>query len=392
MKKLTNAQLDEIIAKILNGVENEHGQYRAFAEALQSELEPDSRAWVAGSEVGLEGFGYDSNPRRGVTARCVGGNGKLYRISAADVDVADNAAGSHYLAAYRRWLGLTPYLPAGAPAAQQLKQQQVELLLMAPIKDALRCRVKDSGQMVTLRLLGRHAVVPGETLMVEITKVYTRAGHDLLTGRLKHAAIDAKALQLTPLQLRDEGMWDPEEHYWGEEGEALPKWATAQKIWGPRPEYEMEQVLPGEDPEDMDSDPIIRAMDFAAARQRKPAFEILYELCLADLRCLDAHAHLGNLWFDTNPALALRHYEVGVRIGELSLGEGFQGVLHWGMIDNRPFLRCLNGYGLCLWRLQRFEEARQVFDRMLWMNPTDNQGVRLIIDDVAANRPWHDDY
>lgn len=27
------------------------------------------------------------------------------------------------------------------------------------------------------------------------------------------------------------------------------------------------------------------------------------------------------------------------------------------------------GFGLCLWRLGRFEEAAGIFDRMLWLNP-----------------------
>jgi hypothetical protein len=27
----------------------------------------------------------------------------------------------------------------------------------------------------------------------------------------------------------------------------------------------------------------------------------------------------------------------------------FDGVLPWGQIDNRPFLRCMHGFGLCLW-------------------------------------------
>jgi hypothetical protein len=58
----------------------------------------------------------------------------------------------------------------------------------------------------------------------------------------------------------------------------------------------------------------------------------------------------------------------------LSLGEGFDGVLAWGLIDNRPFLRCLQGYALCLWRLQRWDEAERVLDGMLWLNPSDNQG------------------
>jgi hypothetical protein len=34
---------------------------------------------------------------------------------------------------------------------------------------------------------------------------------------------------------------------------------------------------------------------------------------------------------------AICHYEVGLRIGELSLGERFEGVLRWGHVDNRPF-------------------------------------------------------
>src|SRR5581483_8930591 len=83
---------------------------------------------------------------------------------------------------------------------------------------------------------------------------------------------------------------------------------------------------------------------------------------------------LGNLLFDAIPGDATRHYEVGVRIGELSLGEAFDGVLPWSLVDNRPSLRCLNGYGLCLWRLGRLDEAARVFDRMLWMNPSDKPG------------------
>ena len=41
--------------------------------------------------------------------------------------------------------------------------------------------------------------------------------------------------------------------------------------------------------------------------------------------------------------------------------------------DNRPYLRCLHGFGLCPRRLKRFNEAATVFTRMLWMNPTDNK-------------------
>jgi tetratricopeptide (TPR) repeat protein len=77
----------------------------------------------------------------------------------------------------------------------------------------------------------------------------------------------------------------------------------------------------------------------------------------------------SDLAFERWPKNAIRHYAVGFRIGELSLGEGFDAVR-------------------CLWRLGRFEEATRIFDRMLWLNPSDNQGVRFLLDAVRAKATW----
>ena len=148
--------------------------------------------------------------------------------------------------------------------------------------------------------------------------------------------------------------------------------------------------MPGRGSDDLDTDPITESNDLKDAGDGEGSHKILMELCQTDLRCLDAHAHLGNFVFDHGPADAIRHYEAGLRIGELSLGDNFDGLLPWGHIDNRPFLRCMHGFGLCLWRLDRFEEAERVFDRMLWLNPSDNQGVRLLIDAVRARTAWED--
>jgi len=119
------------------------------------------------------------------------------------------------------------------------------------------------------------------------------------------------------------------------------------------------------------------AVDLEAAGDPIGAYKILVEMLAVDLRCLDAHAQLGNFSFERRPEEMIRHYEVGLRIGELSLAEGFDGVLPWGFIDNRPFLRCMHGSRLCLWRLGRGEEAASLFERMLWLNPADNQGIRV---------------
>jgi hypothetical protein len=175
-----------------------------------------------------------------------------------------------------------------------------------------------------------------------------------------------------------------------EEDEPIEEWAKPIIARGPRQAFEMERIVPGRDPDDSDSDPICESNDLKDAGDREAACRILMELCQADLRRLDAHAHLGNFVFDHRPKNAIRHYEVGLRIGGLALGQNFDGLLPLGHIDNRPFLRCMHGFGLCLWRLGRFEEAERIFDGMLWLNPSDNQGVRFLIDEVRSKTAWED--
>jgi len=196
---------------------------------------------------------------------------------------------------------------------------------------------------------------------------------------------------LVPLMLEPQGVWEPDEEYWGEEDEPIPEWAKPIIARGPRPQFEMQQVIPGFDPDDPDCDPILEANELTEAGQEAQARQLLLRVIEKDVRCLDAHAHLGNLLFPKDPGKALGHYEMGVQIGRQALGEKFDGVLPWGLIDNRPFLRCMHGYGLCLWRLQRFEEAQRQFEQLLWMCPSDNIGVRFLLREVLARRKWRED-
>lgn len=153
----------------------------------------------------------------------------------------------------------------------------------------------------------------------------------------------------------------------------------------------MEQVLPGADPDDPETDPVLQAVEQRARGEHEEASAALMALLHQDLRCLDAHAHLGN-WMLTSFTLdtALAHYEIGVRIGEQALGDRFEGLLPWGLVDNRPFLRCLNGYGIALWRAKRFEDALAIFERLLRLNPRDNQGARINWLAVHSRRTWEE--
>jgi tetratricopeptide (TPR) repeat protein len=231
--------------------------------------------------------------------------------------------------------------------------------------------------------------VPGEIVTVHPRKRWTYARNEYLSGEITAVRTDIPALGLTPLRLGEHGLWDPDEEYWGEPDEPIPEYARPIIDRGPRTLYEMEQVLPGVDLDDLD-DPIIEANELKDRGDYVSAGTLLMQLLDADLRCLDAHAHLGNLVFDRRPEDAIKHYKIGMRIGELSLGPGFDGVLSWGWIDNRPFLRCMHGYGLCLWRLGKTTEAAALFGRMLWLNPSDNQGERFNLHWIREGRTWEE--
>jgi hypothetical protein len=395
------ADLDELIGKITADAYGDDEKLWALRQAFEDEVTLPSDGFVIGEPVSVTEIDYDGNERRGLTARCRREDGAEHVVAAADVVFPQGSRGARHIAAYRKWLGLVPY-PPEIPGAPRRKRQHkataddldlsrpVELIALSVKERAARCRLLGSDREITLRASRLWDVVPGEIVTVMPRKQWSYAGHPYLSGDTEASRLDARTLGLVPLRLEAMGTWDPKEHYWGEESEPVEEWAKPIIARGPRPAFEMEQVLPGADPDDPFADPITESNDLKDAGDGAEAHRILMELCQADLRCLDAHAHLGNFVFDHSPKDAIRHYEVGVRIGELSLGEGFEGLLPWGHVDNRPFLRCMHGYGLCLWRLGRYDEAGRVFRQMLWLNPSDNQGVRFLVEDVRAGKAWEE--
>jgi hypothetical protein len=144
----------------------------------------------------------------------------------------------------------------------------------------------------------------------------SRSGHAktaYLSGTVESARLDVPRLGLTPLGLEAREMWNPAEEFNRDGDDLIPDWAEPMLVWGPRRVYEMEQVLPGDDPDDPWGNPILQAVDRAKAGDRRGGRRILMDLCRQDLRCLDAHSHLGWMAFDRSADEALRHYEVIVR-------------------------------------------------------------------------------
>lgn len=148
----------------------------------------------------------------------------------------------------------------------------------------------DSGQTVTLHLGHRWDVVPGEIAAVEPERNWTHGGHCHVAGLIASTRIEPSALGVVPLLLEEQGVWNPAEEYWGEEGEPIEEWAKSIIACGPRPRFEMLQARPGEELDDPIDDPILEAVEQNELGNYARAYNMLMDLCHADLRCLDARA------------------------------------------------------------------------------------------------------
>lgn len=236
--------LDELIGKITVDADGDDETLWAFRQAFEEDVTLLADGFVIGEPVSVTEVDYDGHERRGLTARCRREDGAEHVVAACGVLFPPGSSGARHVAAYRKWLGLDPH-----PA--------------------------ETDRAITLRASRLWDVVPGEIVTVKPRKQWSYAGHPYLSGEVEGSRLDARALGLVPLRLEAMGTWDPKEHYWGEESEPVEEWAKPIIARGPRPDFEMEQVLPGADPDDPFADPITESNDLKDAGDGAEAHRIL---------------------------------------------------------------------------------------------------------------------
>lgn len=185
----------------------------------------------------------------------------------------------------------------------------------------------------------------------------------------------------SPLALEARGAWVPEDSGWEED--ELPDWMNEIVAHGPREAFELE----GDD----ESDVVDRACDLMESGEADIALQILMSAAEDKSQDPDVYAHLGLLFFDASPKTALTHYKTGAALGAAATRGIQKPVLEWSCLGNRPYLRCLSGQALCLWRLGKPKEAAKIFRELLWLNPRDNQGARFCLASVEAGEEWRAD-
>jgi tetratricopeptide (TPR) repeat protein len=326
--------LDVLIEEITAGARGEEEQLHAFREAVTEHLPVLSGATVVGEEVAVVDVEIDRSPSRRLVAVCRR-QGRNYAIALTDVRFPPFSPLAPLVAAYARW-----------------NRERAGLLSMLG-------RRSRRGWAYPLR-----------------TWPDGRAARRLL-----------EACRARPLRLHLVGIWEPAEHDWGEPGAPIAPELRPLIIAGPRPQCQLERASPlAED--GGGGDLIALAQGLVREDRRQEARGLLRALIEQEPRCLEAHVLLGNLSFRRSPRTALAHYQTAVAIAELALPRGFNGVLGWSCVDNRPFLRGLHGMGLCWWRLGHLNEAAAVFDTLLWLDPEDSQGELCNLRNVRARMPW----
>jgi hypothetical protein len=348
--------------------------------AARAEVSLPADAHVVGEPVTVTQIRYPGLPRVGLVAACRRGE-LTYELGLADVVFPTGSAGASLVARYRTWLGLAPIVAQGPEAARPHKVEvddivvgrPVDLVVLACKSNALRCRLLGSAREVTLRTAVRDEI-PGAIITVTPRKQWSHARHPYLSGSVSSVRIDVGVLGLVPLALHRED----------EPHRASGRYAAGDA----RAVFRIAQVAPFTD--DAGADLLLDARECIDARAYAEADELLHKVLAIDLRCLDAHALLGERNLAHWPPLSLHHFELGVAIGSLTVRDDFDGVLPWGLVDNRPFLRCLLGFSRALLRLDRREDAAAVLRRLLRLDPADHLSARASLAAIEAGKTWRD--
>ncbi len=267
--------------------------------------------------------------------------------------------------------------------------EELKLIVIAVYDKYLACRIFDTEILINFKPV-RLNIYPTTILTVNPEKFWLFSKTAYVSGKILKKEIDFDALKFIPLKLEDCGKWDPEKDFYYEEDQPLAKWQKEIIKLGIRDSYEFEDSTPLIHRKSFDSDPVSLAMDAKNRGDFEKAIKLLMDSLKEERRYIDAYVHLGTLCFGYNTKRALIYYNIGVNIGNLSLPKNFNGVLAWGFIENRPYLRALYNSGLCYWKMKDFEKALEVFRKILILNPMDNQGARFLIPDIENKITWEE--
>ena len=120
-------------------------------------------------------------------------------------------------------------------------------------------------------------------------------------------------------------------------------------------------------------------MEYWWEGDRRTALKYFRRALKLDPQHADAHNHLGIASLGAGRLKdAEQHFRAAVDGGEQRIAHDGAKV-PWAILVNRPYLRALGNLALALAEQRKWPEALAIHQRMLQLNPNDNQGVRYLV-------------
>jgi len=122
-----------------------------------------------------------------------------------------------------------------------------------------------------------------------------------------------------------------------------------------------------------------QGLDLLDQGQEEEAGQCFFRSIEIDPTYADGYNHLGNIaWRKGDWNLAEGLYQKALEVAEPEVKGTPKGGF-WGILETRPYMRAMHGLGLTAWKQGHLDRAIDIFNRMLKINPNDNQGVRYLM-------------
>jgi len=260
------------------------------------------------------------------------------------------------------------------------------LLVLKLLRSGYRAKDLDTGKIVSVKTRVRLDVVELDTMVFAVTKEWifkdvTYLSGDILDFHFDLDSIDVPGHRYIEIQAHGITDWYQPYELRGSIGECLRG--------GKRMSYEFEDYT-GYGFYGPDTDPVYESSECNTFDEK---YDMLAKLWEEYPECIDAIVHIGYIYLRDGYSLrnAANCFHAAIHIAEKELPDSFDGMFLWGNIYNRPYLRALHGLVLLQWRKNEFEKAAATACKMLRLNPSDNHGIRFIIDEIKNHSPWTED-
>lgn len=141
-------------------------------------------------------------------------------------------------------------------------------------------------------------------------------------------------------------------------------------------------------PENTDNKSLAQDLVYEAYEQPvSKAKKLIKQALELDPDNADAYNYLASIEKNVDKAMEL--YKKAIEISEKTLGKEFfekEKGHFWGILSTRPYMRAKAGLAECYYEKGEIDKAIEIYEEMLELNPSDNQGIRYLLSTLLLEK------